>query len=230
MTWSSSAPRGGPQVDRIDACTPIMWAPDELALDTRSLHDAFQRDAGPEPHPEAVAPDHEVLERTMQDAYARGVEDGRRAGEQAAGLRLEHAVQALTDALDSLNREADRWVGNAEENVCALAVAVARQVIGREVALDKSELAAMVQQAIAEFPLDQPLTLRVHPLDLQVINSAFHTLGDASPLAPRKEVQWISDPRIAPGGCLIEGRDRIVDGRVDTALERLYRRLTYTGA
>lgn len=207
-----------------------MWAPDELALDTRSLHEAFPRDAVPAPHPEAVAPDHEVLERTMQDAYARGVEDGRRAGEQAAGLRLEHAVQALTDALDSLNREADRWVGNAEENVCALAVAVARQVIGREVALDKSELAAMVQQAIAEFPLDQPLTLRVHPLDLQVINSAFHTLGDASPLAPRKEVQWISDPRIAPGGCLIEGRDRIVDGRVDTALERLYRRLTYTGA
>jgi flagellar biosynthesis/type III secretory pathway protein FliH len=28
------------------------------------------------------------------------------------------------------------------------------------------------------------------------------------------------------GGCVIEGRDRIVDGRVDTALERIYRGLS----
>ncbi len=63
-----------------------------------------------------------------------------------------------------------------------------------------------------------------------MINAAFHALGETSPLAARKDVQWLPDPRIAAGGCLIEGRDRIVDGRVDTALERLYRRLTYTGA
>jgi hypothetical protein len=29
---------------------------------------------------------------------------------------------------------------------------------------------------------------------------------------------------------VVEGRERIIDGRVDAALERVYRRLTYTGA
>jgi hypothetical protein len=29
---------------------------------------------------------------------------------------------------------------------------------------------------------------------------------------------------------VVEGRERIVDGRVDTALERVYRRLTYNNA
>ncbi|MBK6486391.1 MAG: hypothetical protein IPF98_05900 [Gemmatimonadetes bacterium] len=230
MTWSSSSPRGERPADGVDAFAPIMWAPDELALDTRALHEALRRDEAPEAEPAALVPDHVVLEQALQEAYERGVEHGRQAGEQAEGQRLQYAMQSVTDALESLNRDADRWVGNAEENICALAVAIARQVIGREVALDKSALSAMVEQAIAEFPLDQPLTLRVNPQDLHVISAAFHALGDASPLATRKEVQWLSDPRIDSGGCLIEGRDRIVDGRVDTALERLYRRLTYTGA
>jgi flagellar biosynthesis/type III secretory pathway protein FliH len=39
-------------------------------------------------------------------------------------------------------------------------------------------------------------------------------------------VRWLADARIQPGGCVVEGRERIVDGRVDTALERLYRKLS----
>jgi flagellar biosynthesis/type III secretory pathway protein FliH len=206
-----------------------MWAPDELALDTSTLHEALRR-AEPEPEPMLAAPDPELLERAIDDAYARGMEEGRRAGALAEAARLRQAMSVVTDALESLNADAEKWVGNAEENICALAVAMARQVIGREVVLDKSTLSAMVQQAMGEFPLDQPLTLRVNPQDLQAIHSAFAALGEASPLNLHKEVQWLPDARIASGGCLIEGRDRIVDGRVDTALERLYRRLTYTGA
>ncbi len=229
MTWSSS-PRGGRTESSEGAHHPVMWAPEELALDTRGLHEALRRQDEDPADAEPAAPDPEILERAMQEAYERGVAEGRRVGDQEATARLRYAMDALTEALESLNADAARWVGNAEENICALAIAVARQVIGREVALDKSALSTMVAQALEEFPLDQPVTLRLNPQDLQVINGAFVALGDASPLAPRKEVHWLADPRIAAGGCLIEGRDRIVDGRVDTALERLYRRVTYTGA
>jgi len=229
MTWSSSRPRGARQDAGAEGRAPVVWAPDELALDTRALHEAVRRPE-PEAEPLLAAPDPALLERAIDDAYARGMDEGRRAGALAEAARLRQAVRVVTDALESLNADAEKWVGNAEENICALAVAVARQVIGREVALDKSTLSAMVQQAMGEFPLDQPLTLRVNPQDLQAIHSAFVALGEGSPLNARKEVQWLPDARIASGGCLIEGRDRIVDGRVDTALERLYRRLTYTGA
>ena len=49
--------------------------------------------------------------------------------------------------------------------------------------------------------------------------------GDRAPITGRYDVTWLADKRIARGGCLIEGRDRIVDGRVDTALERAYRKM-----
>lgn len=232
MTWSSNPPRGARRDPASLKAAPVAW--DELALDTRALHEVFaaraEAPSTPAAFEDAPVVDTEAMERALQEAYERGMEDGRRAGELAEAARLRGAMLAASDALASAQSNADRWVGNAEENVCALAVAIARQVIGREIALDKSTLADMVQQALAEFPLDQPLTIRVNPSDLSAIQSAFFAAGEASPIAQRKDVQWLPDGRIAPGGCLIEGRDRIVDGRVDTALERLYRRLTYTGA
>ena len=232
MTWSNNPPRGARRDPASLKAAPVAW--DELALDTRALHEVFAaRAEAPKTSADfedAPVVDTEAMERALQEAYERGMEDGRRAGELAEAARLRGAMMAASDALASAQSNADRWVGNAEENVCALAVAIARQVIGREIALDKSTLADMVQQALAEFPLDQPLTIRVNPSDLNAIQSAFFAAGEASPIAQRKDVQWLPDGRIAPGGCLIEGRDRIVDGRVDTALERLYRRLTYTGA
>jgi flagellar biosynthesis/type III secretory pathway protein FliH len=43
-------------------------------------------------------------------------------------------------------------------------------------------------------------------------------------------MSWVPDARIARGGCVVEGRERIVDGRVDSALERVYRRLAHRHA
>jgi len=237
MPWSPSTPgRKSGQEGRTPQA-PTSWAPEELALDTSGLHERFLLPVG-EARQKAAASDplahehakEEARVRALDDAYAHGFEEGRQAGAHAEATRLREALASVNEALEALHMDSDKWVGNAEENICALAVAIARHVIGKEIAGDRSSLTDVVRQALAEFPLDHALTLRVNPSDLAAINSAFHSLGDASPLHSRKEVQWLGDGRIAPGGCLIEGRDRIVDGRVDTALERVYRRLTYTGA
>lgn len=229
MTWSSSHPRGVRRADGATSPAPVSWSPDELALDTSGLHAALANER--EPAPEIVHHGVDALEmaRALEEAFARGYEEGRQAGELAEAARLHTAVQATSDALSALQREGERWLGNAEANIAALAIAVARHVIGQQIAEDKSSLGEMVRGALAEFPVDQPLVVRVNPSDLRAITAAL-TVGGDTPVGQRAELQWMADARIAAGGCLIEGRDRIVDGRVDTALERLYRRLTYTGA
>ncbi|MGH7619134.1 MAG: FliH/SctL family protein, partial [Gemmatimonadaceae bacterium] len=62
---------------------------------------------------------------------------------------------------------------------------------------------------------DQGVRIRVNPLDLSLL-----TAGDGSnaTITGNRDASWLADPRVSRGGCLIEGRDRIVDGRVDTAL------------
>jgi len=124
----------------------------------------------------------------------------------------------LCDALDNVQLHESRWVGNAEENIAALAVMVARHIVQREVNADPSFVRDVVQSAMAQYPLDQEITIRINPEDLIACRASIEEAG-------RREIRWISDVSILRGGCLTEGRERIIDGRVDTALERAYRSL-----
>ena len=221
MTWSSKHPRAVMQDQEAGQSSAISWAPDEIALPARR---PLNRPPGATDRPTGPA-----MEAIRDEAFAQGYEEGVSAGEAAAALRLRAAAVALQDALDSVQLGVDRWVGNAEENIAALSVAIARHIIGREVVVDRSAILEVIRLALAEFPLDQAVTVRLHPSDMSTVVSAL-SADPIDSIGTRRENHLLADARVAPGGCIVEGRDRIVDGRVDIALERVYRRLTYTGA
>lgn len=192
----------------LDADDPMAYGGAELLEEDREAQEAAER------------------ERIAEEAYARGFEEGRRAGEEAEAARLRTAAAATERALDEIREGEERWSGTIEENVCALSVAIARQIMDRELKADQTVILDLVRRALTEFPVDQPLRIRVNPLDLVAINSVASAERKLAAQSGR-EVHWVADGVIAPGGCVVEGRERIVDGRVDTAMERLYRRLTY---
>lgn len=171
-------------------------------------------------------------ERIAHEAYADGYADGETAGRAAEQARLRDAVAAAEAALARLREGEARWSGNIEENLCALAVAVARHVVGREMAGDAAALTDLVRRALAEFPIDQPVAIRLNPGDLATLATVMpgEGPGGTAGVAPNRETRWVADPVVVAGGCIVEGRERIVDGRVDLALERVYRRLTGTHA
>lgn len=206
----------------LPAAAPAPWARrDEeqraVAAATRAVDDAGERQRR-----EAEEAEVERGAALMAE-YDRGFEDGREEGERAEGARLRAAVHAAETALAELRERDEKWTANMEPNIAALAVAIARQVIGREIAADGEIVAGLVKSALSEFPIDQTVRLRVHPGDLESLTSA-ETHGS---LVAGRQASWVADATLTPGSCLVEGRDRIIDGRVDTALERLYRRMSY---
>lgn len=182
------------------------WSPVELSdapLDTCAMPDA--------PPADPVA-----------DAFALGFSGGRIEGEQAERARLRATMRAAEEALDAINVNGARWVGSANEDMTALAVAIARHLIEREVAHDHALVVKLVSRALADYPIDEPVRLRVHPDDLAVLDSVKDSELQG---ATMDRATWIADPRVSRGGCVIEGRERIVDARIESALERVYRRL-----
>lgn len=163
-----------------------------------------------------------AFERGRAEGLAIGVEEGRRLEAE----RVADAVRALTAAAAELRANSDAWLRTIEENISALAVAVARHVIGREIRSDGAAVADLVRRALTEFPVDEPVKVRLHPEDLSVISTVSTSDGQPVPVAPGRDLRWIADPEVEPGGCVVEGRKRIVDGRIDRALERVYRSLT----
>jgi flagellar assembly protein FliH len=96
-------------------------------------------------------------------AYARGYSDGERVVRAELTERLESAVNALTDALESVRLHQARWMANVEENIAVVAVVAARHLIAREVEADATIVSGLVQRALAQFPLDHRITVRLNP-------------------------------------------------------------------
>ena len=203
------------------------------SLDEFVVHDVFfaststaeSSPSGEERDPRALEAEREVRlaaerARLEADAYARGRADGERAARAMVEPALRTALGMLHEAAQSVRIHESRWVGNIEENVAALAVSVARHLVHHEVIVDPSFVTTLVRHAVAQYPLDQEITIRVAPEDLATCQAVIDTDTDGS---GARALRWIGDASIERGGCLTEGRERIVDGRVDTALERLYR-------
>jgi flagellar assembly protein FliH len=215
-----------------------VWMP--IIVDTHSDRHAvpFDTDFGDNAASSAAAKEAEsaaalarIHAAECDAAYLRGTEDGRTTGESAERTRLRGALIAAESAFDELRAGESRWLANVEENVAAIAIAVAHQVVMREVATAPEIVLALATRAVQEFGLDQPLSIRVNPTDLENMHGADRTgADDYRNITAQRDVRWVGDARLESGGCVVEGRERIVDGRIDTSLERLYRRLTHTNA
>ena len=161
----------------------------------------------------------------IDEGYARGLADGEKRALATGQARLNDALALLAKINAEMQETASLAPALHEENVAALAVIVARQIVAREVSLDRQLVSDLVRRALTEFPVDHSVRIRVNPIDLSLM-----TMGDSSqaiaPITSSRDVSWLADPRVARGGCLVEGRDRIIDGRVDSALERAYHRMS----
>ena len=167
--------------------------------------------------------------RLIDEGYARGLADGEAKARATAQAHIRDAMTAVRTATAKLAEVTEMAPGVLEENVTALAVVIARQIVAREVAIDREIVPSLVRRALTEFPIDQSVRIRVNPLDLSVLTSS-GAQDEAAPITGARDASWLADPAVSRGGCLVEGRDRIVDGRVDAALERVYRRMAQVDA
>ena len=195
------------------------WALDEFAMPDIFSMPAEVEHASPETDIDPGARAAAERARGEAEAYARGRADGEREARAHAESELSTAVAALVEAVSGVRSHEARWVANAEENIAALAVAVARHIVGHEVHADPESVRGLVTRALIGFPLDSSIIVRLHPDDLAACTGLLVT--DAAGRTP--DIRWTADPHILRGGCLIEGRERIIDGRIDTSLERAYR-------
>lgn len=160
-----------------------------------------------------------ALDEVWREGHAAGVAAAESAAQAAAYEALDGVARVLDAAVHEVQTHEERWMGDLRAHVAALAVAVAHHVVGRAVAADDALVVALATRAVAEFPTGEALVARVHPDDVDALKAAWARV-------PRDgAVRWLPDARVSRGGTLVEGRERIVDGRVDAALERLYRAL-----
>lgn len=163
-----------------------------------------------------------VSEAAIEEAYQRGLTDGATARDAGAERQRDDAVAALGAALQGLSSVAAEIRGRLSANLPALALAVARHLLMRELEADPTVIRDLVDKALTATPLAGAVTVRMHPADLAA-------LGDLSSFRPPAgasfELTWVVDPQLLRGGCVVETPSSVIDGRIDEALLDLYERL-----
>lgn len=169
-----------------------------------------------------------VRAKLEAEAYARGYSAGTADTHEQAQAQVVRVLEALVEATTTVQAHEQKWLVNVEENLAAMAVTVARHLMHRELVADPSVVTDLVSRALKQFPNERRITVRLHPDDLAVLKDA--TSAGQLEGAAEREIRWQADPHIVRGGCLVDGRERVLDGRIDTALERAYRSLSQVQA
>lgn len=228
--FSSNRGHGRGTLNRAGSSDAVAWRP-ELFLpesveedEPLGLEDEHDFELTPADEARAAAETAAIELRMQIDAaYDRGYEDGRSEGRAAEATRMSGTVRAMEQVITRFREEGPRWQEALEKNLVALATALAREIVGRELKGSVEDMNGLVQRAVSEFPLTATLRIRLNPADLAALSSP---MGGSAVEAGR-QVRWIPDPEIAPGGCVVEGPESIVDGRVEKALDRIYTKLIY---
>ena len=162
---------------------------------------------------------------TQGDAsYERGYADGMRTGMEKAAREIGPATEAMMKAAVALDSVKDEFLRDLEGSVHALAVAIARQLVQREVAGDPSITRDLVRRGLELLPQDAAIEVRLHPVDLAQLGEELATK------ASRLEgsvIRCIEDPSLDRGSFLLESPFRLIDGRIDHALRSLYEKLQH---
>jgi len=161
----------------------------------RAVRDAFAAPPPPEPDPSLAIEQARLAELARLDAERKALANERA---QVRELQARYAAR-LAEVANDVHAE----TRPTAEAVVELALAVARELVGREVKLDPQLLGAAIEDGMRQLDGEQPLQVRVSPVDIEAVR--------ALPQFAGAKVDLIADQRLEPGGCTIESARSVID-------------------
>jgi len=187
--------------------------------------DAFKMGSSLEPvaHPPISASTEPVVaghsRNDVEEAYARG----RREGIVAAEETFEKTTQALATALEEVSRLRESLANNSRQDMLRLVMAVAEQIIRREIAADPTVVMAIIENALQSSVRADQYRIRISPDDLEKVTEK-KPLFLAS-ISGLKNLSIEADASVSAGGCRVDSDLGAVDATIETQLEAIQQAL-----
>lgn len=161
----------------------------------------------------------EVLSSSREEARRSGWEQGLSEGRQAARGELKLQADRLQRIIEQLASPLAQAGQDVQDELVNLAMAIARQVVVRELNTQPEQIRDVVTQAIAALPVgNRHLRIHLHPEDAHLLieNIDVHEGGS-----------WkiIEDVSLTRGGCIVDAGATRIDARLETRLQDILGRL-----
>jgi flagellar assembly protein FliH len=144
-----------------------------------------------------------------QEAFEQGLAEGREAGR----LEVSAQVQRLAGMFFDLAKPFEVLDAEVEQELLTLAMALARQIVRRELKTDPTQIIGIIREAIAALPVAaRDVQVHLHPEDAAVVRQHL------APTESQRAWNLIEDPVMARGGCQITTSTSRIDARLETRL------------
>lgn len=153
-----------------------------------------------------------VTKKDTDEAYARGQRDAM----NAAAVRLESSAQALAAALKQVDQLRTQMAENSRDDMLRLVMAIAEQVIQREVSVHADIINQVIAEALKASVRADHYRIKVNPADLAAVNE--HKPLFLASISGLKNLMVEADPAVTAGGCKIESDLGAVDATLETQL------------
>jgi flagellar assembly protein FliH len=201
------------EADSPDGAAPVPW---------KQLHPGGTK-AQAEPAPADSAAREEKLRREFeqkaQEAKAAGFREGEAAGRQRAAAEFEPVVQKFAQTISELGQMRGRLRREAEADTLKLALAIARRVLRRELAVDPEALESLLLGALEKLRGQEISRVRVHPSHAALVADCLrHGL-------PGSSIEVIPDGGKPPGTAIFETERGNLDASIESQLQEIERGL-----
>lgn len=152
-----------------------------------------------------------IQAQAFKEAYDAGFTQGRQEGMAAGQSEINNSMQLLNNLLDSLGQPFKQLDDDVEQELVSLALAVARQLVRRELKTDPGQVIGVVHEALAVLPIGlRDVRVCLHPDDVVLTRDAL------SRLEVERSWSLVDDPSLLRGDCRILTET----SQVDATLER----------
>jgi len=144
-----------------------------------------------------------------KEAFEQGLEEGREAGRAEVRAQVERLAGMFYD----LAKPFEILDAEVERELLTLAMALARQIVRRELKTDPTQIIGIIREAIAALPVaTRDVRVHLHPEDAAVVKQHL------SPTENERAWTIVEDPVMARGGCQITTATSRIDARLETRL------------
>ena len=157
-------------------------------------------------------------QQRIHAAHAAGVREGEAAGRQKGVAELQPAIGRLARSIEEMGSMRARFRREAEADLIALAMAIARRVLRREVAVDPEALHGLVLGALEKMQSQEIRRVRVHPSHAAMVAACLREAGGLA-------VEVVADAAREPGSVILETERGNLDASVESQLREIERGL-----
>lgn len=163
------------------------------------------------------------LEQARQEAYQQGLEQGQQQASQEWQARMadyqnnlgRETAQRLSEVLHAAQTGVQGLQQQMAPDLLQLASDIARQVVRQELRCNPQALQPVVAEALDMLGAEtKPALVRLNPDDFKNLEAHLRAA------LPNPKVEWLADPSVPVGGCMVESQGAQIDGSLERRWQR----------